>query len=432
MTDRAGFLASCADCFSAMCVFHAAAILIFGTGWGVHLFWLLLWAAVCSLVFTLLLGKPREVPFLTALTGALVLTGFGLFALTAAAPPRFGVGLVIAVGAGMAAGLPLYYALHRPKVLSHLTQLDLMIGVLLFLLVTKDALGFDDGTVVLAALVLLLDAAAAVGLRMTEDGHADGGGGALRASMTALAGAAALALAVWLLSAILSGSGAVTGGILRVIGAFFAAVGRAVEAAVGRLARLLAREVRYDAVDPGPELPSLAGAEAVGGSGAVPINTTVIGIVLCVLLVGAAVFIALRLRRRAVTRAAAEGAYGGEVGVRRTGGTAGELWRRLRAAAAFRWTAFLHRDTPAGLLVFLERRGRRAGTPRAAGETMRAFLGRMDPAGGLAPLADALDRQYYGGGDGGMTPRHCRALRRRFRKTHRRGKAPQKPIGGSL
>ena len=430
MRDRAGFFAACADSLSEMCFYYAAAaVLIMGRGWGVHLFWLLLWTAVCLSVFTLVLKKPRTVPALTVLTGLLVLTGFGLFALISATPMRFGYGFVLAVGAGMAAGVPLHFALHRPKILSHLTQLDVLIGVLLFLLIARDALALDGWTIALTTLVLFLDAAAAVGLRMSEGGDAEGGS-AFKASMTALVSAAALTLLVALLSLLFSGSAGVTDAVLRGVGGFFAALGGVVERFMRWLAGLFTLQEHYDAADPELDMPSVAAAE-LGGGAQLSVNTTALGIILCALAVGAAAAVAVLLRRHIVSLTETERAYGGEAGVRRTGGAGGEFWRRLRAALCFRWTAFLRRDTPAGLLVLLERMGKRARAPRGAGETMRSFLARMDPAGGLAELADALDRQYYGGG-GGMDRKSCRELRRYIRRTLRRAqpRRPQK-AGGS-
>lgn len=435
MRDRAGFLAVCADSLTEMCLYYAAAgILIMGRRWGVHLFWLLLWAALCCAVFALYLKKSRPFPALAALTAVLGLAGLGLFALASATPLGFGYGFVLAVGAGMAVGLPLYFTLHRPKVLAHLTQLDVLIGAMLLMLLIRDAMGVDTGTIALTALALLLDAAAAVGLRMSEGGGTESGsaesggaesggaesGSAFKASMVALVSAAVLALVIGLLSLLFSRSGSVTGGLLHGIGAFFSSIGSGVEGLVGRLAALLAREEHFEALDPGAELPSVAEAELSGGGMDLSVNTTVLGIALCALAVMIAAALVLLMRKRRMAAGTAELAADTEAGVLRTGGTAGVLWQRLRQAIAFRWTAFVRRDTPAGLLVLLERRGARARSPRGTGETMRAFLGRMDPEGGLKELADALDRQYYGGG-GGLSPRRCREMRKYIRRTLRPG-----------
>ena len=59
---------------------------------------------------------------------------------------------------------------------------------------------------------------------------------------------------------------------------------------------------------------------------------------------------------------------------------------------------------------------------------MRAFVRRMDDAGGLDELCDALDRAYYADMSDGLTPSRCRALRRRMRRAVRRG-ADTRPDG---
>ena len=419
MSDRAGFFAVCADCLTEMCLYYEAArILLIGSGWGVHLGWLLLWTVLSCAVFALTLRKPRTVPALTALTCALILAGGALFVLVSVTPLRFGYCLVLAVGAGMAVGVPLRYTLHRPKILSHLTELDLLIGGLFVLLLTKDALGIDGWTVALTTAVVFMDAAAAVGLRMAEGGGAESGS-TLKASMVALVSALLLALLVALASLLFSRSGAVTGGLLHGLGAFFAAVGRGIERIIAWLAGRFTRQDEFEAPEPEGYLPSLAESEFAESGVQLSVDTTALGIVLCVLAAAAAVTIAVLLRRSRAARAVHTAAGGAEATVRRTGGTASVLWQKLRQALAFRWAAFLHRDTPAGLLVLLERMGKRAKAPRRTGETMRAFLMRMDPAGGLSELADALDRQFYGGG-GQMTPRRCRETRRYIRRTLRR------------
>ena len=423
MTDRAGFFAGLADILTAMCVYYAAGgILIMGARWGVHLFWLLLWAAVCSVLFALLLKKPRGVPLLTAVTAALFLGGMALFLLVSSTPPGFGYILVMAVGAGMASGLSLYTCLNRPQIMRHLTHLDVLLLALLAILLVRQALGIDGGTVALMAAVLFLDAASAVGLRMSDGEPGDGNGrDALRASMISLGASAGLALLIWLLTALFSHSGEITGNVLQGIGSFLAAIGSRIEAAFRWFAELFRREEHYDGIQL-EEMPSLASLESTGqGEGFTP-DPAAVGAVLIVLAAAVLLLIVLHLRRMTVARTSGEpmASPGGEV--RRSGGTVSALLGKLRAALRFRWTAFLNRDTPGGLLVCLERRGRRVRTPRQTGESMRAFITRMDESGGLDELSDALDMEYYGSGARVLDAKHCRELRRYMRNL---GKAVQ-------
>ena len=350
MRDRAGFLAALSDSLTEMCLFYAVGgLLVAGRRWGVHLFWLLLWAALCTVFFALLLRRGRSVPMLTAVTGTLGLAGFGLFTLFSVTPLGFGYGFVLAIGAGMAVGVPLYFTLHRPRILAQVTQVDVLIVALLFFLLAREALGLDAGTLGLTAAVLLLDVAAAAGLRMDEDGTG-ASRGTYKAALTAFCAALLLAAAVWLVSLVFSHSGSVTGGFFRGIGALLAALGAGIESAMGRLVRLLAREEHFEAVELTGELPSLAGAELAAETAALPVNTTMLGLILCLVLATAMTAVALLFRRRRLRRAGETILLSDpERGVRRTGGTAGILLARLRAALAFRRAAFLYRNTPAGL-----------------------------------------------------------------------------------
>lgn len=422
MNDRAGFFAGLADILTAMCVYYvAAAVLIMNKrGWGVHLGWLLLSAAACAFVFAWLLKKPRSTPLLTAVTGGLVAASLGLYLLVSTTPAKFGYIFLLCVGAGMAAGMPLYFCLHRPQVMKHLNYLEVLILAVLGLLLTRQALGIDGLTAALMIAVLLLDAAAAVGLRMS-DGDAADGRNAFKASLVALAAAGILALVIALFVMLFSRSGGLTDSVLHGLGAFFAAIGGGIERAFERLAKLLYREEEYDAalLDTAP--PSIAESELENGGMGLSVNTTALGIVLVVLVIAAAVAVAILLRkRRAVRDTGLIAAAPESAAVRRSGGTLDALWQRLKEVLRFRWTAFVRRDTPAGVLVFLERRARRVHAPRQTGESMRAFLMRMDPSGGMDDLADALDREYYGGGGGALGAKRCRELRRYIRRVVRR------------
>lgn len=416
MTDRAGFFAGCADILTEMCVYYAVAgiLIMSGRGWGLHLFWLLLCAAACAGVFAFILKTPRSVPFLAGVTGGLFLAVMGIFWLASRTPMTFGYGFVLAVGAGMAVGLPLNYALHRPLIHKHLARLDVLIIVLAALMLIRQALGIDGGTVVLMVLVLFMDAAAAVGLRMS-DGGAEDGKTAFKASMVALASAAGLALLIGLLTALFSKSGAATGTLLQGIGAFFSLIGRGFE----RFFRWLSSLVTvHDETAPLEleDMPSLAAIESQPVSDGMDMNAGAVGAVMAVILIAAAAAVLIIFRKKRISAGSGVAVSASEHAVRRTGGTARAIWQRILDDLRFRWTAFVHRDTPGGLLVTLENRGKRAQKPRQTGESMRQFICRMDKNGGLDALADALDREYYAGEKKTLSPQQCRELRRYIRK----------------
>lgn len=422
MNDRAGFFAGLADILTAMCIYYAAGgILIMNNrGWGLHLFWLLLCAAACSFLFAFLLKKPRSMPFLTVITGLLVLASLAVFLLASSTPPRFGYVFVLCVGAGMAAGLPLYYCLHRPQVMKHLNLFEFLILTVLGIMLAKSALGLDNFTVFLLIFVLLMDAAGAIGLRMTDGEVNTGKDSAFKAMLIALAGALALALVIGLLTLIFSHSGDITGRFLHAIGAFFASVGSGIERFFQWLATLFYREEHFVAIELDTAPPSVAETELAQSGAGLNVNTTAVGIVLTVLVIAAAVVAAILLRRKKFSRHTVSADTSSDTGVRRSGGSLDILWQKLCAALRFRWTAFVNRNTAAGVLLSLERLGRRSHRPRLVGETMRDFIRRMDASGGLDELSAALDREYYSGGNGGLSPRHCREIRRYIRRTIRK------------
>lgn len=420
MTDRVGFFTGCADVLTEMCVYYVVAgvFIMSNRGWGLHLVWLLLCALACALIFAALLKKPRSTPFLTVITGVLFLAVMAVFLLASETPARFGYVFVLAVGGGMAVGLPLYYGLNRPIIRNHLTHLDVLIMAMLVIMLCRQALDIDGGTVALMAAVLFMDAAGAVGLRMSDGGE---GSGAFRATMIALCAAVAVALVIGLLTLLFSRSGAVTDSVLHGVGGFFAAVGGQIERFFRWLSGRMAVDESFEAVPVGDDIPSVAASEGQAGAAELSVNTTAVGVVVSVLVAAAAVFVAVILRKKRFSREMSRDASASGVAVSRSGGTLAALWQAILARLRFRWTAFVLRDTPAGLLVLLERLGKRAHTPRQTGESMRHYIRRMDESGGLDELSDALDREYYGGMREVLPAKRCRELRKYMRKAVQHG-----------
>lgn len=412
MKDRAGFFAGCADVLTEMCAYYVVAgiLIMSGRGWGLHLFWLLLCAAGCMWVFAALLKTPRTVPFLAAAAGGLFLASMAVFLLASQTPATFGYVFVLAIGGGMAVGLPLNYSLNRPTIQKHLTRLDMLVIALVGLLLCRKALGIDGGTVALMTAVLLMDAAGAVGLRMSD---ADGDSGdAFKAVMIALAGAVGLALVIGLCTAIFSRSAGAVGGILHGVGGVSSAIGRQIERFFRWLSGLVGHEDSFEAIPLEGEIPSVAALEQDMG-GELSVDTTGIGIAAAVLALVIIAVIVILLRKQKFSRKTEGVVSPSGAVVRRTGGTFEELWKVILAKLRFCWTAFVLRDTPAGLMVQLERQGKRIHRPRQTGETMGHYIRRMDEGGALSELADALDRQYYAGEKGKpLSFRKCRGMRR--------------------
>lgn len=105
------------------------------------------------------------------------------------------------------------------------------------------------------------------------------------------------------------------------------------------------------------------------------------------------------------------------------------LWARLAGRVRFQLTYLARRNTPAGVLVWLERRLRRRRRGRRPGETCRAFLDRAAAElPGCAPeleeLARCLDQLYFGGGAPAFSPARASALRRALRRAARPPEGP--------
>ncbi|MCD7768869.1 MAG: hypothetical protein LUH36_01940, partial [Oscillospiraceae bacterium] len=228
-------------------------------------------------------------------------------------------------------------------------------------------------------------------------------------------------LIVGLCTMLFSRSGGLTGNVLAGIGAFFAAIGGGVEGFFQWLAGLLRREQTYEAIEIENEIPSVAGIEQSAEAMELSVNTTAVGVVLVIALLAIAVAVALLLRKRKISLGTNTAAVTSHTVMRRGGSPVKKLWQDMKAALRFRWTSWRQRNTPGGLLIRLERLGKRKHMPRQQGETMRHFIRRMDPSGGLDPLADALDREFYGGQGRAMTARRCRELGRYMKKEVRHG-----------
>lgn len=421
MKDRAGFFAGCADALTEMCAYYlVAAILIMSRrGWGLHLFWILLCTALCAIIFTLLLQKPRSTSVLAAVTGILFAAVLAVFILASTTPMKFGYVFVLAVGAGMAAGIPLNYAINRPQMHKHLMRLDILVLALAVLLLCREALGIDRGTTALVTAVLFMDAAAAVGLRMTEGGAGDTQN-AFKAVLVALGGAVGLSAVIAGLAAVFSRSGNVTTAVIGGIGTFFRAVGKQIERFFSWLAGLIRVKDDYGEL-PLEEMGSIADLEQTATQSGMNFDSTVLGVLVCVLVVAAVIVLLIFARKKTFVRGTKETAAASDAVVVRKKGAFGCWWEKLKAAARFRWTAFMRRNTPGGVLVYAERRARRRHIPRQTGESMRQFLFRMDGSGGLTALAEALEQEYYGGLGRAMSPGDCRKTRKYIRKVIQHG-----------
>lgn len=229
--------------------------------------------------------------------------------------------------------------------------------------------------------------------------------------------------------------------------AIAASVGSAVKAALHGLLRLinwllslipLGTEEEF-VPPPGFETGAMQGSQEFGEVVLDPAVLIAAGIVVAVLLAGLAVYLLYRFRRVKISLPSIKG--GAAIaskpklfaGLRRR---IGELFAVLR----FRFFALYYRNTAPGVLICLERWGRRHDLPRLKGETNAGFLSRIarqpqfageETALLLGRLRRDLDRMYYAPGKKTdadcLSRRELRAISSRARKMGRVSKGSKKP-----
>lgn len=410
MKDKTGFFAALSDSLCCVCVYWvvASTMVMSGRGWTMGLFWPLLWTVLCTAAFARVLAKPRSFNAMFLLAAGAAGLALALF-IAVAATHMTGLHIfTLAVGAGMASGLPMYYLVKRPTVHGHLTCLDVLLLAFAWFLLTQAGQDAAGGAAFFMAAVLVLAVGAAVGLRMGSDSGAEGA----KAMGVALASAALLAFCVMGLIALFSRSGELTGSIVRTIGNAFRWLGGGLSWLMERFASLF-------------EPQELEAVTMEGGVSGVVIDSQVDtttssdgsiwpAIVLAALVVGFVVVMMTILRKTKLTLGTEP--TGGEAAVS-TGSirmAARERWQAWLRAFRFRVTALLRRDTPPGVFVCYARYAARRKQGRQNGETARQFLRRMAPDGTLDALADDLDSHWYGGRKYTLTAAQCRALRQKI------------------
>lgn len=410
MKDLLRLLVPASDSLCCVCVYWivASTMVLADRGGVPGLFWFVLWTILSALVFARVLEKPRGFNAMFACGVGAAALGLGLLIAVDGTPVTGLRVFTLAVGAGMASGLPIYYLVKRPTVHSHLTCLDVLLLAFAWMLLAQAGQGVQALSALLVAAVLVLAVGAAVGLRMGSDSGAEGA----KAMLVALAAAAVLALCVLALIAVFSRSGALTGSIVNAIGDGLGAVGRAIGTLAERFAALFDPLDTQTVVSPveSAVTATYTPAAAETGSGEVSIWLKLI-LAAAVL---AAIAAALRILRHTSLTLDAEmsaGAQGVQTASVRASG------RDRRRALRFRLAAYLHRDTPPGVLVYAERRAARRKQGRQSGETARQFLRRVMPVGTSDALADDLDRRWYGGRQYTLTAAECRSLRQKIKES---------------
>lgn len=418
MKDRIGFFAGCADALTELSAYYLAAAFVLSERWGLHLGWILLCTAVCSVLQTLFLQKQRSVPSVAALGAVLFGASLGVFLWKNETPAGVGMVVVLVIGAAMVMGCTMRYALKRPLLFSHILHLDTMLILLVLVVLSQEALEIRRSTVSLLVVVLLLDGAAAIGLRMTEG--ATDTEHALKASLVALGGGAIMTGVIGLLAAVFSRSGAVTDVVLHGIGRLLKTIGSTIQ----RFMEWLVSHIHVEEELSAPvmaEMTVMTEGEQIAIWKELSINPVIPAVIAGVLVLASAAVAVYQLRKNSLVRGTNTAVVSSHKTIRCRKCRSEALWAKLISALRFRWMAFVKRNTPGGVLLYAQRLARRRRAPRERGESMRDFLRRMDASGGLDGLADALDREYYGGMSRTMTARSCRETRRYIRKVVQHG-----------
>lgn len=411
MKDKTGFLAALSDSLCWVCVYWivASTMIMSGRGRMLGLFWFVLWTVLSALVFVRVLARPRGFNTMFACGVAAAAVGLVLFLVLSSTAVTGLYVFTLTVGAGMAAGLPIYYLVKRPTVHGHLTCIDVLLLAFAWLLLAQAGQGVRPGAAALTAAVLVVAVGAAVGLRMGPESGAEGA----KAMVVALVSAAILALLVLGLIALFSRSGALTGSVVNAVGEAFRAVGRAIGTLAERFAALFTPLDTQTVVSPVENAVTATYTETAAqeASGEVSIW---LKLLLAAAILAAVAAVMRVLRKTKLTLDAQTSSAGQPVHTDSVRAAAKQRWRARLRGLQFRITAYLRRDTPPGVLIYAERRAARQKRGRKTGETARQFLHRFAPDGALDALADDLDRRWYGKRKYTLTAAECRLLRQKI------------------
>jgi hypothetical protein len=385
----------------------------------------LLGGIICFLVNFFLLEQPRSLPILVGANAALF--GLLLFSLIYFAPLLSGFfnHLVVVVFAIITVSMAYYLAFKPLSLQKHLLYFDAYMMGMLWLFLAMAGGEMADTDLWAYLLLIVLNLVCNMVLRSVESNvGATLCGAPVRGALFAFGMVAGMVLVIFAIVRLLAaGASDMVASVWLGVKAALAAVWGAIERFMAWLASL----IRVDQELPPLELeamPSMEGVEELPPAD-IPLTALYMaGAIAAAVILSGIVYLICRFRKKKlrieVSRAGREAAP-------RRNRLAGGVKRRIAqfwAQLRFRLAALRHRSTPPGLLVSLERWGKKHGMPRLAGETMREYLSRLSPDGALLPVADALDAMYFGGGANSLSKAACRQLRREFRKETQQKKAP--------
>ena len=371
--------------------------------------WVLALTLFNMTVFLLVLRKEISIAALAACSG--IILALNITAHFLIYPGNKSVGYVMSVilVVCVTVFVPLYYCIHEMPLIRHLVHIDVMAFVLLWLFLVLPVTQISGVSIICAVIIVLIDVGGAVVMRMSEGGMNEGIG---RAFALAVGSAGVAAAVIFLLVKIFSRSQGVTGAVLGGIKAFFVRIWELFQRFAQWLSQFIKpveSEAGYEAM---PQV-SIEGDDAIMTQAG--FDPTILAIAFGAAAVIIVVILVIRFRKNRIsfqTKVRVRSGIVRQKTKRKSGG-----WRqRLVQWLVFRKNAFVFRNTPEGVLVWLERKSAGKRDPRRKGESIRSFLERISPNGTLAALADTLDARLYGGSSCGLTPKECRDIKKKFKR----------------
>ena len=358
------------------------------------------------LIFLLFLKKERGITFIAVLSAAMFAAALGIFLYAYNGNISFAhvVGAVL-ISACAVFGT-LNYCLTKQTLSRHIALFDVCVLAVIWLFLNFSVVKVSSFSVFLVIAILIIDMSGAAALRMSEGGMNEGIGKAFALSAVCSCAAAGV---IFLLSMLLSRSGSAVQAVIDGVTAFFAMIWRGIEAFFRWLSQFFTYSGTEEAVL--PEMPGMPGAETAAAE-EVSIDPAIPAVIIGAAAAAAVIIIIFRLRK---TRIKLKTASFGSVTVtktKRTGGAWKNRWRGFLKKLAFKKNAFLYRNTPPGVLIWLEKKAKKEKRPRRAGESIREFIGRVAPGAQYEELTLDLEKAMYGGYEYTLSPAKCRKLRK--------------------
>ncbi len=415
MKTKAQLFALTGETLSVVVTFRILAFVFFKRNEMVlpSVLWVIPFAIVSLAVFIILLRKERSLPVTAIVSAVLFAAHIAGFTLLYTGQVTFGYVVYVIIQSGLSVFFTLYHCLREQTVTTHLMVMDIYMMALAWMFLTSEAMGLDTVSVICTAVVLVIDVSGAIGLRMS-DGATDEGTG--KAFALAFVSAGIVAVAVALLISLFSRSAGVTDAIVSGIKAALAAIWRAIDSFMEWLASLIAPpeagEVELEAMPAG-----IQGQDEIITAN--EIDPTIIFIVIGIAAAITAVIIVIKLRRNKTKISFMAGTLPGIVRSRKKKGAAARKFAGLLDELRYRRSVFLNRNTPPGVLAWLEKKAGKRKADRQDGESIREFTLRMAPAGELEPLANDMEQCLYCTGTYQLTASECRKLKKNYKKNNK-------------